>query len=77
MEIEVFDDLFSLGHLIFGVLTVIFPIFFLLFFVYELLEFIYKYPRKREGVRDFIGDLFEFLVGVAFAELFLAYSGVL
>jgi len=76
MDIAVFDDFWSLGHFVIGLLTAIFPVAFILFFAYELLEFIYKFPRKEENIKNFVGDLFEFLIGVAFAKMFLAFLGI-
>jgi len=71
MQVEIFDDVFSLGHLILGILSYFHVGFFVLFVFYELVEFCYKYSRKRETPANFIGDLCEFFVGLSFVTLSL------
>jgi len=59
-RVTIFDDLFSIGHLVFGILCGLLGLTaaWILYTVYELVE----YVRKRDTIA---GDLFEFLVGYA------------
>ena len=65
MKVEVYDDKFSVGHFILGILTFKFPYLFIIFFFYELIEFAYKYGRKEEKPEHFIGDCMEYFTGIA------------
>ena len=69
MRVEVFDDWFSVGHLLLGASSLFLPWVLALFLGYELVEFCYKRRRKREKIGEFIGDLIEFLVGAGIAGL--------
>ena len=75
MQVNVFNDWFSLGHLVLGLLTPVSLLFFLGFLLYELVEFMYKKPKGKEKVEDFLGDLFEFMFGAGFSTLFLSAVG--
>ena len=67
MKIHVFDDWFSVGHLILGFLALITPLAFTIFLLYELVEFCLKYPHEKAS--NFVGDIFEFILGLGFAYL--------
>lgn len=69
MRVEVFDDKFSIGHFLLGLVAGVLSHFtpqlvllaFLTFLGYELVEFIVKYPREK--AQFFIGDLLEYTLG--------------
>jgi len=63
MKIEVFDDWYSIGHLIVGVFSYFFVPIFVVFLFYELVEKMFK--ERKEKVSTFLGDLCEFFIGVA------------
>ena len=69
MRVEVFDDWFSIGHLLLGASAIFLPWVMAIFLGYELVEFCYKREKKGESVGEFIGDLIEFLVGAGIAGL--------
>ena len=71
MKVEVFDDYQSIGHFLLGISSVFIPPIFYFFLAYELIEFCFKKGRKREKARNFIGDLFEFFMGVGITCLAL------
>ena len=75
MKVEVFDDGWSIGHALLGALSIAFPPLAIIFFGYELITFCIKRKKRGEKVRQFIGDLFEFLIGAGLAALFTACSG--
>lgn len=69
MKVEVFDDKFSLGHLVIGALALHYPYIAPFFILYEIIEFGYKRKKKGrrgETIEHFIGDLIEFLIGIGF-----------
>ena len=66
MKVEIFDDRWSIGHLLLGALAIKFPFVFAFFVLYEVIEFCYKYKRKQETVECFIGDLLEFMLGLGY-----------
>lgn len=65
-EVVLFDDWFSIGHFILGFLTFFSSKFAWIFIFYELIEFLYK---KEEKAKNFVGDLIEFFLGIAFGCL--------
>jgi hypothetical protein len=70
MDVEIFDDLPSLFHIVWGILCYFFHFIFFIFFFYEFVEFIYKYKHKeREKLKCFIGDLIEFLLPISIISL--------
>lgn len=71
MKIEVFDDWFSVGHLFLGGLAFLTPSAFIFFLTYQFVEFCVKHSRKEETVENFLGDLCEFLLGLALTTLTL------
>jgi len=73
MKIVVFDDKFSIGHFILGLLFPLFPSTFIVFFFFEFVEHLYKnrQGKVRESSAAFAGDITEFLLGVAFAFMTL------
>ena len=73
MKIDVFDDLFSIGHLILGAVTYFIPLIAWIFIVYEIIEFHIKKVRKEETVKEFLGDLYEFMFGIAITHLIISY----
>ena len=73
MKVEVFDDYPSIGHFLLGVSSLFIPQIFYFFFAYELIEFCFKKKKKREKTRDFIGDLFEFFMGVGVTALSMSF----
>ena len=84
MKVEVFDDGWSMGHALLGALSIAFPPLAIVFFGYELISFCVKRKKrgekvscfaKGETIRQFVGDLFEFLIGAGLAALFTACSG--
>ena len=75
MKVEVFDDGWSIGHALLGALSIALPPLAIIFFGYELITFCAKRKKRGERVRQFVGDLFEFLIGAGLAALFTACSG--
>ena len=73
MKVEVFDDYQSIGHFLLGVSSVFIPQIFYFFLAYELIEFCLKKKKKREKTQDFIGDLFEFFLGVGITALSMSF----
>jgi len=71
MKVELFDDFFSIGHTLLGILAYFHISFFIIFLFYELIEFCYKYGRKEETLANFVGDLCEFIIGYFFISLVL------
>ena len=71
MKVEIYDDKFSIGHTILGILAYFHISFFIIFLFYELIEFCYKYGRKEETPANFVGDLSEFFIGYSFISLLL------
>lgn|GEM_PF-1273277 len=73
MKIEIFDDWFSIGHLFLGGFAVLTPIAFIIYICYQFTEFCFKNrgKRKEEKVANFLGDICEFLIGLAFFYLML------
>lgn len=68
MRVEVFDDWPSVAHFVLGLLPFNPPLLFTAFLAYELVEFMLLY-RKKEGVKDFIGDLLEYALGRCFGSI--------
>ncbi|RLG47589.1 MAG: hypothetical protein DRN90_04760 [Thermoproteota archaeon] len=66
VKVEIFDDRWSIGHLLLGALAIEFPFVFAFFVLYEVIEFCYKYKRKQETVECFVGDLLEFMLGLGY-----------
>jgi hypothetical protein len=71
LKVEIFDDWFSIGHLLLGGFAVLTPAAFILYLFYQFVEFCWKRPRKEEVVENFLGDLTEFFLGLAFTVLVL------
>jgi len=71
MKVEIYDDKFSIGHTLLGILAYFHISFFIIFLFYELIEFCYKYGRKEETPAHFVGDLCEFFIGYSFVSLLL------
>jgi len=71
MKVELYDDFFSIGHTLLGILAYFHISFFIIFLFYELIEFCYKYGRKEETPANFVGDLCEFFIGYSFISLLL------
>ncbi|RLC69960.1 MAG: hypothetical protein DRI26_08070, partial [Chloroflexi bacterium] len=69
MKVEIFDDRWSIGHLLLGALAIEFPFVFAFFVLYEVIEFCYKYKRKQETVECFVGDLLEFMLGLGYGYI--------
>ena len=67
MKVNVFDDWYSIGHLILGFFTLVIPLAFIVFLLYELVEFCLKYPHEKAS--NFVGDIFEFVLGLGFGYL--------
>ena len=75
MLVDIFDDLFSIGHFIAGLAAYWIPWLSIGFFCYEFIEHCLvnrrwrkRYSAKFKGIepqRNFLGDLMEFLIGVA------------
>ena len=76
MRVEMFDDCFSVGHALLGAASIMLPPLSVMFFGYELIEFCIKRKKKKEKASEFVGDLFEFLIGAGLAALFTACSGI-
>ena len=75
MRVELFDDYRSVGHALLGAASTIAPALSIVFLGYELIEFCIKRKKKKEKVCEFVGDLFEFLIGAGLAALLIACSG--
>ena len=71
MKVEIFDDWFSIGHFLLGGFAVLTPAAFIFYLFYQFLEFCWKRPRREEKVENFLGDLCEFFLGLAFTTLTL------
>ena len=54
-----------------GGLALLTPSAFIGFFTYEFVEFCLKASKRTEGVENFLGDLCEFLLGLALTTLTL------
>jgi len=68
MKIVLFDDPKSLLHTILGVFTPLLPKLFIAFLMYEVIETLYKEEEKKG---EFLGDLIEYLMGIA---IYVIYS---
>jgi len=79
MKVELFDDKFSLLHLLFGVaigfssLKNFVLTCFVLYMIFQMVEHMYKYGKETS--ESFIGDLVEFIFGVGVGYL-LAVTGI-
>ena len=71
MQVKVWDDWKSIAHTLVGVVAYFIPALFIVFLAYELVSFAYKRKHKQESVRDFIGDLIEFVFGTGVTALIL------
>ncbi|OYT55906.1 MAG: hypothetical protein B6U77_00755 [Candidatus Hecatellales archaeon ex4484_218] len=69
MRVQVFDDWFSVGHLLLGFLALITPLIFIIYLLYELVEFMFKHPKEK--ISCFIGDILEFFCGLGFGYLII------
>jgi len=70
MIVKVFDNGMSIVHVIVGLIPAFKLPIFLGFLAYELIEFMRLY-RRREGVKEFIGDLLEYALGRCFGSLIM------
>jgi len=70
MNVKIFDDKWSIGHILIAFLTLINMKFFVIFIGYEVIEFCYK-RNRGETVEHFIGDIFEYLGGLGLMWLLL------
>jgi len=69
----VFDDNYSIVHLIAGAVTPLFPPILAIFLIYELVETMRK---ERERKEHFVGDILEYLTGVAAFQLTVLLLGL-
>lgn len=68
MNVEIIDDLFSVGHVVLGALTVIVGLWILVVYVaYQTIESCIK----REKWENTLGDIVEFFFGAGVASLCL------
>ncbi len=67
MMINVFDDKRSLGHTIAGAVSLFIPFVFVFFIFYEIVEHLLLAGKEKEA--NFLGDIFEFLVGLGATAL--------
>lgn len=77
MRVNVFDDRSSIVHFILGILCYFWIWIFVLFWTYEFVEHAYKRTLKQKDY--YFGDIFEFMLGVAFTHIFvkiLCYGGL-
>lgn len=70
LRVEVFDDLYSLFHVVCGAIASFFWPVVILFFIYELIEFCVK---KREGKENYVGDILEFSLGMVFGNSLIQF----
>lgn len=68
MRVELFDDRYSLFHVPCGMIAYWVPAFFVIYIFYQVIEFAYKKTHGKEEARHYVGDLFEFMAGVACAH---------
>jgi len=73
MKVEMFDDRFSVIHLIYGIAIgftdskTIALVCFVLYTIFQLIEHMYKY--NKEPSENFIGDIIEFVFGIGVGYL--------
>jgi len=72
--VEVFDDWYSIGHAIAGVLVPLFWPLAIIFFAYELIEFCFK---RKEKKADYVGDILEFSFGSLVGSCILQFAAAL
>jgi len=71
----VFDDLFSIGHVVLGFVAAFIPFLrvasVMVFLLYELVEFMYRNRRGGvpEPIENFVGDILEFFLGLGFGAV--------
>ncbi|MEM2612335.1 MAG: hypothetical protein QXJ45_06915 [Thermoproteota archaeon] len=59
MKIEIFDDFYSIFHIVFGAITILFGLWvFVIFISYQVIE----YCMKR-GKDEIVGDMVEYVFG--------------
>jgi len=69
----VFDDWYSIGHTILGILASFFWFLIIIFFIYELIEFCFK---KKEKKADYVGDILEFSLGTLIGSCLVQLLGL-
>jgi|Deesub1362A_J573_1020465.scaffolds.fasta_scaffold00330_95 hypothetical protein len=77
MLINVFDDRYSLVHILIGIATSFSIFWFVVYIFYQIVEFTYKNKDgvEKEPVGNFVGDIFEFFAGYSFMSLGLEVMG--
>jgi len=73
VKVDIFDDKFSVGHLLLGIVSGADPRAAVAFIGYELVEHLYKNRKgSEESQTKFIGDIIEFFVGVGIGAMLQA-----
>lgn len=69
MKVEIFDDLFSIGHVILGVIALFVTWIVIVYVAYQIIEFCMK--KGREPAINMVGDIVEFFFGVGTSAMLM------